>query len=291
VRKICELISRLTFYASRFTHNFNKHDDSFSAPMAREQTATFSRRALRLGGIALLVAGVGALGWLGWQWSAHATVDRVTVSGTRHAPPDTLRRLARVDSGAVMSEVDPVLVTDRVTRHPWVESATVTPHWMYGTLRIAVTERTPAALAVDGQGRPAYYLDRTGHAMPLPDSTGYDVPLVRGLRAEAPWTRPDSVETPPVLRRMLTALPAANATDLVAEIEMRPDSTLGLVTTPVGEHGAMSVRLGTGGVPKKLRTLRAFAQQVLASQPDAPIAEIDLRFEGQVVTRKQSLDG
>lgn len=262
--------------------------------MAREQTTTFGARTLRLAGIVLLVAGVGALGWVGWQWSVSATVERVTVSGTRHAPPDTVRRLAHVDSGAVMSEVDPVLVADRVERHPWVKNAAVTPHWMYGTLAVAVTERTPAALAVDAQGHPAYYLDRAGHAMPLPDSAGYDVPLVHGLRAERPWTRPDSVYAPPTLRRTLAALPKADVADLVAEIEVRADDALNLVTTPVGEYDALPVRLGTGEVPEKLRTLRAFVRQVLSHPPsesNSPIGEIDLRFDGQVVTRKQSLDG
>ena len=256
--------------------------------MSREQISTFGARALRLAGIALLVAGVAALGVLGWQWRSSATVERVAVTGVQHAPPDTLRRLARVDSGAVMTEVEPTLVADRVTRHPWVESATVTPHWMYGTLTIAVTERTPAALAVDEQGRPAYYLDRAGHAMPLPDSAGYDVPLVRGLDAEMPWTRPDTIQAPSSLQRMLAALPTADVADLVAEIEMGPDESVRLVTTPIGVHDAISVRLGSGDVPNKLRTLHAFARQVLATPSDASIEQIDLRFDGQVVTREQS---
>lgn len=259
--------------------------------MTRDQASTFSRHALRLAGIGFLVAGVGALGLLGWQWRTSARVDRVAVTGAKHAPPDTIRRLARVDSGAVMTEVDPILVTDRVVRHPWIKSATITPHWMYGTLTIAVTERTPAALAVDAKGHPVYYLDRAGHALPLPDSAGYDVPLVRGLDAETPWTRPDTIQAPTSLRRVLAALPTSDMADLVAEIEVRPDESVRLVTTPIGAHDAISVRLGTGHVPKKLRTLHAFARQVLATQPDAPIGEIDLRFDGQVVTRKQPLDG
>lgn len=256
--------------------------------MNRDQAATFGRRVLRLAGIALLVAGVGALGTLGWQWRSSATVERVAVTGAQHAPPDSLRRLAQVDSGAVMIDVDPALITDRVTRHPWVESVTVTPHWMYGTFTIAVTERTPAALAVDRQGRPVYYLDRAGHAMPLPDSAGYDVPLVRGLDAEAPWTRPDTIQAPSSLRHMLAALPKSDVADLVAEIEVGPDESVRLVTTPIGGHNAISVRLGTGDVSKKLRTLHAFAQQVLATPSDASIEQIDLRFDGQVVTREQS---
>ncbi|WP_263784920.1 cell division protein FtsQ/DivIB [Salinibacter grassmerensis] len=259
--------------------------------MAHDKASTFGRHARRAAGIGLLVAGVVALGLLGWQWRANVTVDRVAVTGTRHAPPDTLRRLARVDRGAAMTAVEPTLVADRVARHPWVKGATVEPKWMRGVLALAVTERTPAALAVDAQGRPAYYLDRNGHAMPLPDSTGYDVPLVRGLEAEAPWTRPDTAESPSSLRRVLRALPEAGVADLVAEIEIQAGDTIRLTTTPIGPHDALPVHLGSGDVPQKLRTLRAFARQVLTSSPDEPIEHIDLRFDGQVVTRTQPLDG
>ena len=259
--------------------------------MTRDQTATFGRRALRVAGSGLLVAGVVALGLLGWQWRADVTVDRVAVTGAQHAPPDTLRRLARVGRGTAMRAVAPMLVADRVARHPWVKEATAETQWMQGALTIAVTERTPAALAVDAQGRPAYYLDRSGHAMPLPDSAGYDVPLVRGLEAEAPWTQPDTAQTPSSLRRVLRALPEAGVADLVAEIEMQPDDAIQLTTTPIGPHDALPVHLGSGNVSRKLRTLRAFARQVLASSPDEPIERIDLRFDGQVVTRTRPLDG
>jgi cell division protein FtsQ len=193
-----------------------------------------------------------------------------------------------------MVEVEPTLVADRVERYPWVKRADVSRHWMYGTLALTVTERTPAALAVDGRGRPAYYLDRGGHALPLPDSAGYDVPLVRGLDAETPWARPDTVQAPASLRRVLAALPASSVADLVAEIEVGPDDAVRLVTAPLGEHDPISVRLGTDDVSAKLRTLHAFTQQVLSRPPseaDAPIEQIDLRFDGQVVTRTQPLDG
>lgn len=251
--------------------------------MAREQAATFGRRTLRLGGIVLLGVGVVALGLVGWQWRANATVGHIAVRGTQHAPPDTVRRLAGVDSGAVMGDVDPALVADRVERHPWIERAEVTNRWMRRTLAIAVAERSPAALAIDTRGRPAYYLARTGHAMSIPDSTGYDAPLVRGLHGEY---HPVRRLAPPLLRDVLTALPETGTTDLVAEIEMRPDSTVRIVTAPVGEHGAIPVHLGADNVSKKLRALRAFARHVLAAKPNAPIEQIDLRFDGQIVARK-----
>ena len=256
--------------------------------MNLDRLKTYGWLALRLLGLGAVVGGVLVLGLLGWQWQSSVQVSRVTVTGVHHAPADTVRRLARVDSGAVMETIDGALVADRVARHPWVETAEVTKQRVYRTLQIAVTERVPAALVVDASGRPAYYLDRAGYAMPLPDSGAADVPLVRGLGAEY---HPVRRVAPRALRATLTALPASGADPLVAELALRPDSSVRLVTAPIGPHGALPVRLGTGDIPAKLRRLRAFAEQILATETDRPVGEIDLRFDGQVVTREQPLDG
>jgi cell division protein FtsQ len=253
-----------------------------------DRLKTYGRLALRLGGLLAVVGGVLVLGLLGWQWQASVTVGQVDVSGAKHAPPDTVRHLARVDSGTVMETIDGALIADRVERHPWVERAAITKQRARRTLLVSVTERTPAALVVDGAGRPAYYLDRSGHAMPCPDSAGYDVPLVRGLTVDY---HPVRSVAPPSLQAMLGALGGSEAAPLVAELDVQPDSTVQLLTTPIGAHEPMRVRLGTGRIPTKLRRLRAFAEQVLTKKPDAPITEIDLRFDGQIVTQASSLDG
>lgn len=253
--------------------------------MSYEQARTLGRRTLRLAGILTLAGGVLVLGLLGWRWRASATVGQVTVHGTQHALPDTLRRLAVVDSGATMSNLDLVVVGDRVERHPWVKDVEVGAHWMRRTLAITVTERTPAGLAVDGRGRPSYYLARTGHAMPIPDSTGYDVPLVRGLDAEY---RPVGTVAPRSVQQVLSALSDNQADDLVAEIDVQPDSSIDLVTKPLEPYGALTVRLGTGNAEKKLRTLNAFARQALSRTSlngENTIDEVDLRFAGQIITR------
>ncbi len=255
--------------------------------MASTESSTFGRRALRLLGLLAGAAAVAALGVLGWQWRASRTVGEVVVRGTTHAPPDTVRRLARVDSGAPLSSVDAALVADRVERHPWVERATISKQHAWRTLHVEVTERTPAALALDPAGRPAYVLDTAGYAMPLPDSTSSSVPLVRGLPADF---HPLRRQAPPRLRTVLAALAESEAEPIVSELAVQPDSSVHLMTTPVGEHDALPVRLAPGDPRPQLRELRAFAAQVLATRPDVPIAEIDLRFDGQIVTREQPLD-
>lgn len=249
--------------------------------------STFGQNTVRLLGGALVVALVAALGVLGWQWRASMTVGSVSVGGTQHAPPDTLRHLARVDSGVTLSSLDAALIADRVERHPWVQEAAVSKQFAWRTLHIEVTERTPAALALSPSGRPAYYLDAAGYAMPLPDTASASVPLVRGLPSDF---HPLRQQAPPRLRAILAAVAQSEAEPIVSELAVQPDSTVRLVTTPVGEHGALPVRLAPGDPRPQLRQLRAFATQVLATRPDAPIAEIDLRYDGQIVTREQPLD-
>lgn len=249
---------------------------------------TYGSLVLRFLGIAVVIGGVLVLGLLGWQWQTSVEVERITVSGTTHAPADTVRHLTRVDTGTVMETIDASLVADRVSRHPWIERTDIVKSRARRALHVAVTERTPAALAIDGQGDPAYYLDRHGYAMPLPDSASYDVPLVRGLENEY---HPVRQLAPPSLRDVFAALNATDTDALVAELAVQPDSSVRLVTAPIGEYDALPVRVGTGAVAPKLRRLRAFAQQVLATQSDTKIAEIDLRFDGQIVTRKHPLDG
>jgi cell division protein FtsQ len=245
---------------------------------------TYIRHALRLLGVAAAIGGVLALGLLGWQWQASATVSEIAVTGTRHAPPDTLRRLAEVDSGAVMGTLDRRVLADRIERHPWVKTAEVVMRRATGTMAVRVSERVPVALAIGADGAPAYYLDAAGYGMPLAEGTAYDVPLVRGLDAAY---HPLRRLAPPALQGVLAALRTKTDGGLVGAIQVRPDSSVGLVTAPIGAHGPIAVEVGRGAVPHKLDKLRAFARRVLRARPDAPIEQIDLRFDGQVVTRNQ----
>lgn len=268
--------------------------------MKTDTLKKYGRLAARLGAIAAVAGGVFVLGLLGWQWQASATVDHVVVSGARHAPVDTLRRLAQVDSGGTMDAVNPALVADRVARHPWVASADVTLRRATRTLAIDVTERTPAALVVDAEGRPSLYLDAAGYGLPVPRQTAAasdgpdvegeppNVPLVYGLRA--PY-HPMRVMAPPMLRDVLAALHDAETNRLIDAVTVHRDSSVTLLTAPVGGRDPATVRLGRGDVPGKLARLRAFARQVLAPTDAPPIREIDLRFDGQIVTRDQPLDG
>jgi len=256
--------------------------------MDRTELKKIGQLVLRLGAIAAVVVGVLVLGLLGWQWQANVTVDRVVVTGTSQAPPDTLRAIASVDSGMVMDDVDRPLVADRVARHPWVESVEVRLQRATREVELVVSERRPAGLVVDARGRPSFYLDGSGYAMPLPDSASFDVPLVRGLDAEY---HPIQQLAPGPLRAVLSALRSSPANPLVESVVLRPGGGVDLVTTPIGNHDAIPVQVSTRNLPQQLQRLEAFARQVLATRPEATVGQIDLRYAGQIVTRKIPLDG
>ncbi len=240
----------------------------------------FWRGLLALGAVFAL----GALGLLGWQWLSALRVERIDVSGARHAPERALLELARVDTGQVMLDVDPALVADRVRRHPWVAAARAT-RLPTGTLAIRVQERVTVLLVLDAKGRPAHYLDRDGFAMPLTPDAAYDVPLLRGFgEAYHPVRRVQD----PAVRDLLVALAEADDdTDaLASELEREPSGEIVLHTTPAGARGSILVRLGRDDMGRKLARLRAFWQQAVLTQPEKAFTSIDLRFDSQVVTQE-----
>lgn len=241
-------------------------------------------RGLMLG-VGLLV--LGGLGVLGWQWMAALHVEQIEIAGARHAEAEAVLELAQVDTGMALLEVDPLIVADRVRRHPWVADASVT-RLPTGTLHIDVVEQVPVALVLDRSGRPAFYLNRDGRAMPLANGSAYPVPLLRDLNEAYHPVRPVQDERVRLLLAALAELdPDTDA--LISELELR-DREIWLHTTPAGDSGSIPVRLGRDGFEEKLERLHAFWHQAVLAQPEKTFQQIDLRYHSQVVTREAVSD-
>ncbi len=245
-----------------------------------------AKLALRLGGVVLVAGVVFTVGLIGWQWQANVSVKTVVVENVEQVHPDTLRALARVDSGTVMDQIDLNLITDRVQRHPWVQHVNVERRRATRTLGLVVTERTPAALVIQ-DNRPAFYIDAAGYAMPLPDSAGFDVPLVRGLDARY---NPIKTVTSGELSSFLQVLHGHAAQSLITEIDITNDRTVRVLTIPTAEHPGVVADLGRDAFGQRLKRLVAVHHQVLQDGPDPPVGYVDVRFDGQIVTRPEPID-
>lgn len=253
--------------------------------MARKKTDTgsYSTRLLAL----LLLVVLCALCVLGWRWQESLVVEQVDVAGAHQATRSALLELARIDTGAVLFGVDPALVADRVQRHPWVRTASVS-RLPTGVLRIAVDERTPVLLALDDRDRPSHYVDAEGYQMPLADSLAFDVPLLRGLDAAY---HPIRKVEPASVRALAATLGAVADDALLAELELRPDGELWAYLVSSSSAGTVPVRLGRDDFDVRLRRLRAFWQSAVEHQPEKTFHLIDLRFDGQIVTREGQRPG
>ena len=259
------------------------------------------------------MAACAGLGYYGWTWQRTVPLVDVEVTGAVMAPavelealaalpqpdPATADTAAGTEAYVPLFDLDPVLLADRVRRHPWVEDAAVR-RWPTGTLEIAVTERTPVALAIGADGRPAFYLDAAGYTMPMPPrpadapaarTAAYDVPLLRGVLPAYRPTLPVDDEPLRALLATLGALPEADpaADALVSELHRDRRGGFTLVTAPAAGHGPIEVVLGTGGPSgfgEQLGRLTAFWAQAVRPQPDRRFERVDLRFRDQIVTRE-----
>lgn len=246
----------------------------------------FSVSPKALAGMATVIAVVAGLSWwLGFQWRQTVPLRTITIAGNRHVASDRLNERVGIAGDTLIYAVKPADVVDRLLEDPWVASATVRRR-PTGTLSVRVTEREPVAV-LTRNGRPVLYLDGYGAAMGLAAGRPVDVPLLYGgglttLRAGETVTDARLLELLGTLDRL-----EDKRFDLISEIAVEPEG-VAVFTTPLPDRPSVRVSLGNGGFGEKIGNLSAFwSQVVLPATVDAdnPIREIDLRFDGQIITK------
>lgn len=237
-----------------------------------------------MAGLTAAAAIIGALSFAGWTWVDGMVVRKVMVEGARYADEETILALTAVDTGMRVLDVDPLLVADRAVRHPWVQTGVVR-RLPSGVVRIAVKERRPVALALTPDGQPAAWLDAEGHTMPFSEGAAWDVPLVWGAALPGNRTQPLREAS---LRELLAMLPESDPLPdaLVSSFEVDRAGGITMYAAIPGGNDAIAVRLGSRGYAEKFRRLNAFWTQAVLPRPDKTFTTIDLRFDGQVVTKE-----
>jgi cell division protein FtsQ len=147
-----------------------------------------ARTLLRWTGILAANAAVGAVLLVsGASVARHvATSDdlqvrEIVVDGTVRTTPDAVRAALVGFLGQNLVELSLEEVARTATRDPWVKEASV-KRILPGTLRVAVTERSPGALAL--LGGLVYVVDDCGFVMgPAGPDLPFDLPLLVGLDA------------------------------------------------------------------------------------------------------------
>lgn len=230
--------------------------------------------------VVLLVAS--ALGWLGWKWRHTVQLKTIVIEGNTHVPSKALHDRIAIEGDTLLFDIEPADVVERLKGVPWVATASVHRR-LTGTLAVRVTERQPIAVLMR-DGRPWLYVDRYGSSMEVEVGKPVDVPVVHGTAANDNMQPGARIADDRVLELLdVVARLDAASFDLISEVQVG-GSGLSLFTTPLPGGPSIRVLLGSSGFDEKLRRLEVFWARVMLARPGDEIREIDLRFDGQIIT-------
>lgn len=105
--------------------------------------------------VAVLVVGLVAVSMLA-RTSAF-TIEGIDTQATEHLSAENIARLAKVERGATLLNIDTDAVEENLRKNPWVASASISREFP-DRLRIEVTERSVGYVVVMSSGTVAWYL-------------------------------------------------------------------------------------------------------------------------------------
>ena len=234
--------------------------------------------------ILVLVAG----GWTGWQWMQQVTVQEIRIRGNVNVSEQDVLDLIRTDTGAVMFDVNAVMLEDRVVRHPWIRQVDVA-RLPSGVLDVQVTERTPVAVLMGPDGRADYWVDAAGWRLPITPRARYDVPLI--FAPDEEWHPMRPIENPSTRALIASIAAASPRMDALFSEFIWTDEGWELRLTPVPPHEGIRVRVGHAGFDTTFDRLLAFWDQEVLQHRNKIYDLIDLRFDSQIIVEERPRPG
>jgi cell division protein FtsQ len=157
--------------------------------------------------IALAAVATATLSAFGLTQSPVLDVDRITIAGAAHTPPDMVRAASGIRMHRPMTGVDLDRARRGILALPWVQTVSVARDWP-ASVRVSITERTPVAAVPAGQ--PGFALvDRTGRVLDTSPAPQPGLPVLANVPpAGAPGTSlaPEATEVLTVATLLLPPL-------------------------------------------------------------------------------------
>ncbi|MBL7979126.1 MAG: FtsQ-type POTRA domain-containing protein [Bacteroidetes Order II. Incertae sedis bacterium] len=238
-------------------------------------------RKMWLVGVGLLIVVLGVF----YLWQDFVPLKGVEFTNAQYADLTELRKLIPIADGQkTMAEVEADAIITLVKRHPWVKDATVSKG-LNGILEVEITEKKPVLLVLNQDGVPQYYMDESGYPMNWVRGASFDVLPISG---NTPRYQPGKKVPNGTLLTLAQDLAKLSdqVTALIASLELRPDGRVVGRAASINQNIPPRIELGKNRFEDRLLTLKAFWNQSVLPYPQKNIREIDLRWEGQVVTNE-----
>jgi len=225
----------------------------------------------------LLVLGLAVVG--GLYWNSTMTVTNVRFTGNHFVTQQELENI-KVPTGISPDSMDFAQIMNRFEQLSYVQRAdiSVQPN---GNLLVNIQERQPIAMLADGERK--IYVDQEGVRLPIRLGKTVDVPILYGFRA-APITDTLKSKSFRMTAQFLTSIrnrPASDAT--ISEVAWTHKEGIIALTNQNG----VKLIFGKGDFDTRLRNWEAFYGEVIKQKGIEAMRSIDLRFQGQIVTRER----
>lgn len=246
--------------------------------MSKESThsTSFIARPALLTAVLLLV-GLGVVA--GFYWQQLLRVDTLRVSGIWFHQEADILEAAQVPMGIAPDSLNLEELKNRVTRlayvksvHPYIEPG--------GTLHLSIKERIPIALLVGGDVE--RYTDAEGVQLPVLTGKTVDVPFVYGFSSNSQTDTLKTTDFIQLTRFLEEAKENKFAWATLSEVAFDPEE--GVVA--LSHENGVKLLFGTDSFTNKLANWELFYTQVIREIGIARIAQIDLRFNDQIITRE-----
>ena len=246
--------------------------------MSKESThsTSFIARPALLTAVLLLV-GLGVVA--GFYWQQSLRVDTLRVSGIWFNQEADILEAAQVPMGIAPDSLNLEELKNRVMRlayvksvHPYIEPG--------GTLHLSIEERIPIALLVGGDVE--RYTDAEGVQLPVLTGKIVDVPLVYGFSSNRQTDTLKTTDFIQLARFLEEAKEHKFAWATLSEVAFDPKE--GVVA--LSHENGVKLLFGTESFTNKLANWELFYTQVIRETGIARIAQIDLRFNDQIITRE-----
>ena len=205
--------------------------------------------------------------------SKELAVREIVVDGASRTTPDAVRSVLREFLGKNILEVSLEDVAQAAARDPWVREASV-KRLLPGTLRVLVTERTPAALALV-RGAIVVVDDRGVVMGPAGPTMPFDLPVLTGITAAQGPALDESLARGVTLLSQLTASHAVWARG-ISELDLTlPDRVV--VTL---RSGGPQILLDPGRIDRNLDDFLKL--QPMIARRVGSVTRVDLRWDRRI---------
>lgn len=207
-------------------------------------------------------------------------VREVVVRGNRRLAPDDIRRIAGVEPGISVWDVDDRRAEARLLEDPWVRWAQVRRHLPHRVV-VRVREARPAAILALESPAALYFVSAPARIVaPVGEEDARDFPYLSGI-AQADLTGAKAFG-PQAIRQALRLLRVAARSGPISEVHV--DRTRGLTLLPVAPP--IPIEIGWGRFADKLGRIPPV--MALWAGREAELTGISVLFNDEVIVRRRA---